>query len=220
MKFLWKISLIDIIFKHIINFDAIFFKPMELFNYKQGELEPQKGDLLISEPFLPDPNFTRTVILLCEHNSEGSFGFVLNKQANVVISQLLENISTRQDEIFIGGPVQQNMLQFIHRNEALIDGGVEIRPGIYWGGNFDQMITVLESDILPMDEIRFFVGYSGWGSGQLENELELNSWIICRNAQIEQIFDTNVDSLWKEILNAMGGKYRIISNFPVDPRLN
>ena len=82
------------------------------------------------------------------------------------------------------------------------------------------MIASLENGLLAIDEIRFFVGYSGWGAGQLEAEMALNSWIICRNARVEQILDTNVDSLWKEILNTMGGKYRIISNFPVDPRLN
>jgi putative transcriptional regulator len=192
---------------------------MELFNYKQGEMEPQKGDLLISEPFLRDPNFSRTVILLCEHNAEGSFGFVLNKPASVAIHQLLDKIN-RQDEVFIGGPVQQNMLQFIHCNNSLIEGGLEVKSGIYWGGNFEQMITCLENGLISSDEIRFFVGYSGWGVGQLDGEMALNSWIICRNAHVEQILDTNVDSLWKEILNTMGGKYRIISNFPVDPRLN
>jgi putative transcriptional regulator len=192
---------------------------MELFNYKQGEMEPQKGDLLISEPFRRDPNFSRTVILLCEHNAEGSFGFVLNKPASVAIHQLIDNIN-RQDEVFIGGPVQQNMLQFIHSNNSLIEGGLEVKAGIYWGGNFEQMIACLENGLISSDEIRFFVGYSGWGVGQLESEMALNSWIICRNAHVEQILDTNVDSLWKEILNTMGGKYRIISNFPVDPRLN
>ncbi len=193
---------------------------MELFNYTHGEMEPQKGDLLISEPFLPDPNFTRTVILLCEHNDDGSFGFVLNKPANVSLSQLMENVENRTDEVYIGGPVQQNMLQFIHRNHIMIDGGLEVRTGVYWGGNFEQMWAVLERDQLPMDAIKFFVGYSGWSSGQLKSELELNSWIVCRNVHEEQIFDTNVESLWKEVLNTMGGKYRIISNFPSDPRLN
>ena len=193
---------------------------MELFDYTNDKIEPRKGDLLISEPFLADPNFARTVILLCEHNDEGSFGFVLNKQAQIKLNELIEGVGDRQDDIYIGGPVQQNTLQFIHRNDRLIEGGSEVRDGIFWGGNFEQMLTMMESKLINPDDIKFFVGYSGWVSGQLKSELEINSWIISRNVNIEQIFDTDVNSLWKEVLNTMGGKFKIVANFPVDPRLN
>ena len=97
---------------------------------------------------------------------------------------------------------------------------VEVKEGIFWGGNFEQLLAMMESDLIDAADIKFFVGYSGWSSGQLKNELELNSWIISRNVNIEQIFNTDVESLWKEVLNTMGGKYKIVSNFPLDPRLN
>ena len=111
-------------------------------------------------------------------------------------------------------------MQFIHRNDGLIEGGSEVRDGIFWGGNFEQMLTMMESKLIKPDDIKFFVGYSGWVSGQLKSELEINSWIISRNVNIEQIFDTDVNSLWKEVLNTMGGKFKVVANFPVDPRLN
>lgn len=193
---------------------------MELFNYSYDKIEPRKGDILLSEPFLADPNFARTVIFLCEHTNEGSFGFVLNKPARVKLSELLESVKSRQDGIYVGGPVQQNTLQFIHRNDGLIEGGIEVKKGIFWGGNFEQMHTMIESNLIKGTDIKFFVGYSGWAAGQLKSELEVNSWIISRNVNIEQIFDTDVKSLWKEVLHKMGGKYKIVSNFPVDPRLN
>jgi len=193
---------------------------MELFNYANDKIEPQKGDLLISEPFLNDPNFVRTVVLLCEHNEEGSFGFVLNKPSQITIHELIEEVDERDDTVYVGGPVQQNTLQFIHRNNDLIEGGMEVSEGLYWGGNFEQMLTILDGNLIGKNEIKFFVGYSGWAAGQLKDELELNSWIIFRNVGVEKIFDTNVESLWKEVLKTMGGKYKIISNFPVDPRLN
>lgn len=193
---------------------------MELFNYSFDEIEPRKGDLLISEPFLADPNFARTVIYLCEHNEEGSFGFVLNKPAKIKLNELLEGVGDREDEIYVGGPVQQNTLQFIHKNDRLIEGGSEVKDGIFWGGNFEQMLAMMESNLIKSNDIKFFVGYSGWASGQLKSELEENAWIISRNVNIEQIFDTNVRSLWKEVLRTMGGKYKIVANFPVDPRLN
>ena len=193
---------------------------MELFNYSFDKIEPKKGDLLISEPFLPDPNFSRTVILLCEHNEDGSFGFVLNKPAKVKLNELIEGAGDRQDNIYIGGPVQQNALQFLHKNDALIEGGIEVLDGLFWGGNFEQMLAMMEGNLIKTTDIKFFVGYSGWAGGQLKGELELNSWIISRDVDIEQIFNTDVASLWKEVLNTMGGKFKIVANFPVDPRLN
>lgn len=193
---------------------------MELFDYISDKKEPNKGDLLISEPFLTDPNFLRTVILVCEHNQEGSFGFVLNKKSNLKLNELVEGVGDREDNVYIGGPVQQNMLQFIHRSVGLIDGGVEIANDIYWGGNFEQMIAMVESGLVKEKDIKFFVGYSGWGPEQLKGELELKSWIISRSVSPSQIFDTDEKKLWKEVLNTMGGKYKIVSNFPVDPRLN
>lgn len=193
---------------------------MELFNYSFDKIEPRKGDLLISEPFLTDPNFSRTVILLCEHNDEGSFGFVLNKPAKIKLNELIEGVADREDYIYIGGPVQQNTLQFIHKNDRLIEGGSEVQDGIFWGGNFEQMLAMMDSKLIAPEDIKFFVGYSGWAAGQLKSELEVNSWIISRNVKIEQIFNTDVETLWKEVLNTMGGKFKIVANFPVDPRLN
>ena len=140
--------------------------------------------------------------------------------AQVTLNELIEDAGERNDTIFVGGPVQQNTLQFVHRNKDLIEGGIEVMDGLYWGGNFEQMLTMLDSNLIGKDEIKFFVGYSGWAAGQLKGELELNSWIIFRNVSIDMIFNTNVESLWKEVLNTMGGKYKIISNFPEDPRLN
>lgn len=193
---------------------------MELFNYSTDKIEPRKGDLLISEPFLADPNFARTVIYLCEHNDEGSFGFVLNKPAKKNLNELLEGVGDRKNDIYLGGPVQQNTLQFIHKNDRLIEGGLEVKDGVFWGGNFEQMLAMIDGNLIKSDDIKYFVGYSGWAAGQLKGELEVNSWIISRNVNIEQIFDTNVKSLWKEVLHTMGGKYKIVANFPVDPRLN
>ena len=193
---------------------------MELFNYSFDKIEPRKGDLLISEPFLTDPNFSRTVILLCEHNEEGSFGFVLNKPAKIKLNELIEGVGDRDDYIYIGGPVQQNTLQFIHKNDRLIEGGSEVQDGIFWGGDFEQMLAMMDSKLIIPDDIKFFIGYSGWAAGQLRSELEVNSWIISRNVKIEQIFNTDVETLWKEVLNTMGGKFKVVANFPVDPRLN
>src|SRR6187402_72073 len=111
---------------------------MEFFKYA-NKITPEKGRLLISEPFLQDPNFDRTVVLLCEHNEEGSFGFVLNKPAIVKVSDVMDELKNFEHLIYIGGPVQQDSLHFIHRNKES-EKGTEVREGIFWGGNFENVL--------------------------------------------------------------------------------
>jgi putative transcriptional regulator len=190
---------------------------MEFFKYK-NQLKPEKGRLLISEPFLPDPNFERTVVLLCEHNEEGSFGFVINKPSILKLSEVMEDI--RQDDVvFVGGPVQQDTLHFLHRNTN-IENAVKICGDIYWGGDFENLMTHLDTAKLKPSDLRFYLGYSGWGPGQLESELEDDSWIVCNFVTDELLFDTEPTEIWKKALDSMGGRFSMYSNYPVDPRLN
>lgn len=191
----------------------------EYFKY-YNNLTPQKGDLLISEPFLPDPNFNRTVVLLCEHNDMGTFGFVLNKPSQLFMDDIMDDLSSLHMEVFVGGPVQQDTLHFIHRKPELFDNAIEVADGLYWGGEYDQLKILADSGQINKNDFKFFVGYSGWAEGQLSNELKENSWIISRNVEIEHIFDTKPERLWKLALENMGGKYKMISNYPEDPRLN
>ncbi len=186
------------------------------FNNKQS---PEKGSLLISEPFLPDPNFERTVVLMCDNNDEGSFGFVLNKPSEVMLHELLEDFGSFDQRVYVGGPVQHDTLHFIHRSPE-IEGGSELTPGLFWGGNFEQVQSLLASNQLGNEDIRFFVGYSGWGSGQLEKELSLDSWIVTPPAAAHIIFENPVEELWKSVLKQLGGRFQVYSNYPTDPRLN
>lgn len=183
-------------------------------------ISPEKGDLLISEPFLPDPNFQRTVVLICEHGEEGSFGFVLNKPSILKGSDVLEEADNFDAILHVGGPVQQDTLHFIHREPGKLEGGVDMGNDLYWGGSFEQLLLLMEAGAVEMGNFKFFVGYSGWGKGQLKEELEQNAWIVYKAATAKDVFDTQPDTLWRECLKRMGGKYKIISNYPTDPRLN
>lgn len=193
-------------------------KDTDFFKYK-NQLKPEKGRLLISEPFLPDPNFERTVVLLCEHNDEGSFGFVINKPSVLKVNEVMEDMQKLEEIVFVGGPVQQDTLHFLHRHDTL-DNAVLIREGIYWGGDFESLITKLDTTQLKASDIRFYLGYSGWGPGQLEGELEEDSWIVCDYVTDELLFDTLPEDIWKKALDNMGGRFSVYSNYPVDPRLN
>jgi putative transcriptional regulator len=177
------------------------------------------GNLLLAEPLLFDPNFQRTVVLICDHQEEqGSFGLVLNRQAELDPSQVNEH-RYLQDNLFIGGPVQQHTLHYIHKF-AEVEGAIPLRNGVYWGGDYEQLQEMFSLGRLTPSTCRFFVGYSGWGKKQLKDELKQNSWVIANPPDLSIIFDVEPQDLWKEILHRMGGRYKMLVNYPMDPTLN
>jgi putative transcriptional regulator len=182
-------------------------------------MELSQGILLLSDPFLKDPNFIRSVVLVCEHNPEGAFGLMLNRKIHFVLGDLVEQAMGIDVPVFEGGPVQPTALHFIHRKGNLIPNSVEIARDIFWGGDFDVTLELLRSGKLGAGDIRFFVGYSGWSAGQLEEELEEKSWILAQ-ARTSIIFDAPEDQIWARSLHTLGGEYAQMSNYPIDPQLN
>ena len=191
---------------------------IDFFNFKNN-LPPDKGRLLISEPFLEDPNFGRTVILLCEHNEQGTFGFVINQSANITLKEVAEVVENNDQQLYIGGPMEHNTLHFIHRFPDL-ENGVEIVNDIYWGGNFDQLLFLLDTGQANKENVKFFVGYSGWKPSQLTKEMKVNSWIVSDIQNPDLLFMQEEKQLWKKVLDDLGGTFSIYSNYPLDPRLN
>lgn len=186
---------------------------------KIGFGKPAAGKLLISEPFMFDNNFKRTVILITEHNEDGTIGFILNKKSEFVISDLFEDFPTFEASVNIGGPVQPDTLHFIHTAGNLLEGSKEIAPSVYWGGDFEILKILIRNKQVKESEIRFFVGYSGWGTNQLGLELKEKSWILS-SADKDYIFKYDTESLWKMVLKDMGKEYEMLSNFPENPHLN
>jgi putative transcriptional regulator len=182
-------------------------------------IEPAAGVLLISDPFLKDPNFMRTVVLLCEHNQEGSFGLVLNRDFDHGLHELINGLEDYPIPVYYGGPVQMDTLHFLHQLPDLIPGGHPVAENIYWGGDFDTVVELIKEQRLDMSRIRFYLGYSGWGSGQLAGELEEKSWLTVE-ATAELVFHNGPEAIWKEALKEMGGEYTQLINYPIDPQLN
>ena len=181
--------------------------------------KPAKGQVLLAEPFLNDPYFKRTVIFLCEHNDDGSFGFVLNNYINIDLEQIMENMPSFQGRISIGGPVRNSNLYYLHTLGEKISESVEIIPGVFMGGNFDILKKMLFTGDVKKDEVRFFVGYSGWSPEQLENEIQSKSWFVA-DASKDLLMNSENNDLWKTIMKSMGRKGQIIANLPEDPSLN
>lgn len=192
---------------------------IDVFSFRNSR-DPEKGDLLISEPYLPDDNFARTVILLAEHNKEGSLGFVLNKPSGMMLSQVMPDLVDVDIPLFYGGPVQRDTLHFIHNCKDTLSESVEIGDGIFWGGDFHELISLIKNNLIRESEFKFFIGYSGWAAGQLKSELKINSWIVTRNFATRQVFEQEPSMLWKNTLESLGGKYKLFASFPQDPRMN
>lgn len=188
-------------------------------NVPMPKVPPVAGLLLISGANLLDPNFSRTVILLCDHRMEGSFGLVLNQPMPLKVSDVVNGISGWDASLYRGGPVQENTLHFLHRCPDLEIGSHEVLPGVFWGGDFQELSRRLAAKRIDSKNVRFFVGYSGWGQGQLDNEIKRDSWYT-RQATTELIFDLEGANHWRNVFRTMGPEYEILTNFPDDPRLN
>ncbi|PKA99975.1 putative transcriptional regulator [Flavobacteriaceae bacterium MAR_2009_75] len=184
------------------------------------DVKPKKGKLLIAEPALTgDVSFNRSVVLLAEHNDEGSVGFILNKPLEYSINDLINEISI-PFQVYNGGPVEQDNLYFIHRVPDLIANSIEISDGIYWGGDFEKIIDLINQKTICENDIRFFLGYSGWSSLQLDQELSSKSWIVVKNDYESDIINKSADAFWKEKMLELGGNYLLWSNSPENPSLN
>jgi putative transcriptional regulator len=182
---------------------------------------PQAGELLLSEPFLQDENFSRAVILVCEHEDKiGSVGFVMNKPSILNLGDLVTELDFLKAEVFVGGPVEQNTLHFIYFGVQLMEESKPLGNDVWWGGDFSDLIQHINSGELDLNQVRFFMGYSGWSSGQLAAELSAESWIVYSDPWSQELFDNSPDQLWRSLMKSKGGDFEIQSNYPIDPRLN
>ena len=182
--------------------------------------QPRKGTLLIAEPsIIGDMSFNRSVILLADYNPEGSIGFILNKPLNFKLKDLVPETQS-EFKVHNGGPVEQDNLYFIHQVPDLIPNSIEISHGVYWGGNFEVVLTLLEDHKLNDGDIRFFLGYSGWDSKQLDDELLSNAWIVSENVHKSDLIDKCCETFWKDKMVELGGDYSLWSNAPQNPSYN
>jgi putative transcriptional regulator len=182
--------------------------------------KPEKGHLLIAEPsIIGDLSFNRAVILLADHNDLGSVGFILNKPLNYNLKDLIDG--TESDiRVFNGGPVEQDNLYFIHTSPQLIPNSIEIANGIYWGGDFQVVLDLINEGILSSNNIKFFLGYSGWDENQLDSELESKAWLVSDNTYKNAIVSKPGKTFWRDKMLEMGGDYSIWSNAPENPSYN
>lgn len=181
---------------------------------------PANGILLIAEPFLKDPSFARSVVLICKHSAEeGTFGFSLHKRSTATLDEMVPGMEGFEIPVYRGGPVQTDTLHYLHKYPEYFPDAVNVTDDIYWGGDFELLKNFIKNETINPDKIKLFLGYSGWSAGQLDTEMEENTWLTVP-ADSSLIFDTPPAEIWNASLTRLGGKYKMMVHFPTDPQLN
>lgn len=175
--------------------------------------KPEKGDLLLSKPVMGDEHFWQSVILLVENNEEGAVGFVLNKPLDIDAAYLVGGKRAKDTfDVNLGGPVENDHLYYIHTVGSRLEGSIEIYPGLWWGGNVESLVEQIDNGGITNRDIKFFIGYSGWGKEQLQEEVEQGYWLVAEANRYKPFLES--DDLWRDILRSYGNKYKVWVNFP------
>lgn len=191
-----------------------------LFQIHSNTLHPKAGDLLLSEPTMNDFYFGRSSVLLIDHNEEeGSFGIIMNKPLSVRLNEVVDEFPDFDVPVYLGGPVAENQIFFMHTLGMLIPDSFEIMEGLYWGGDTETLNSFISTGIATTEKVRFFIGYSGWSVGQLTQELSRNAWSVCKT-DAQTLFGTPVESLWTTYVSRLGKEYEIWKRFPKNPEDN
>ncbi len=193
---------------------------INIFKIETNHVSPEKGRILIAEPFLPGSYFNRAIILLVAHSDKGAVGFILNKKVDYPLKDIIGDYPEFKADVFIGGPVSTDSIYFIHSLGERIPGSIHVKDDLYWGGDFNELKKQISLGDVESDQVRFFLGYSGWDAGQLEEELDEDTWLV---SEIEQkiVMDSSKKThMWIEVVRDLGGKYSIWENFPENPSLN
>ena len=194
----------------------------KLLHIQSNKLKPKKGRVLISEPFMGDYYFGRSVVLLVEHSDEeGTFGVVMNKPTGSVLSDMAgDSLLAEYDfPVYVGGPVQTDSLFYMHTLQNLSDPGEEVLPGLFWGGDIGEIEELLKLNLATPEQIRFFLGYSGWQANQLSGELKRNSWLVSES-NINSLLRISSHKMWNHFMMRMGPTYDLWRKYPVDPMVN
>lgn len=190
----------------------------KILDVKPNIIKPSQGKVLVAEPFVGDYYFKRSVILLAEHNEEGSYGMIFNKPLYVKLNELITDFPKFDADLFLGGPVKTDSLFYIHKFQE-VDNSIKISEDLYWGGNLDNIKELIALNKLNKENIRFFIGYSGWSPKQLDTELRENSWVVTRTKS-DILLNEPPNDIWKRIVLGLGEDYAHWINFPINPDWN
>lgn len=192
---------------------------LDIFKIKTNNIAPQKGRILIAEPFLSGNYFSRSVVLLAAYGEKGAVGFILNKKVEFPINKAFPDFPDFETTVNLGGPVSTDSIYFIHKLGDKIPGSIHVIGDIYWGGDFEIIKREIRLGKITNKEIRFFLGYSGWDAGQLEDEIKEDSWLVT-DVEQEAVMMNLEEDAWFDFVKKAGARYTVWKNFPENPSFN
>ena len=190
----------------------------KILEIKPNNIKPSRGKILIAEPFTNDYYFKRSVVLLADHNNEGSYGMIFNKPLFINLNELIKDFPKIDAPLYLGGPIKTDSLFYIHKFPE-IRNCIKINDELYWGGDLSNVKNLITTNKLNRNNIRFFVGYAGWSPKQLDDELRERSWVVAR-VKTNILLEEPSDTIWNKIVLNMGNDYAHWVNFPVNPLMN
>ena len=192
----------------------------DIFKIETNHVIPTRGKVLISEPFLCDYMFGRSVVLLIDHTKDSTMGLILNKPSSLYLGDLFKELNYQKEiPIFQGGPLSNDTLFYLHTLKE-VQGSMPIRQGVYVNGDFNVIRQYIKEGNEIKGKIRFFLGYSGWGHQQLEQEIKENTWLIGKEDAYSLMNEERSSDMWRNSLAKLGNKYEMWSRFPQIPSFN
>ena len=180
----------------------------------------KKGYILVAAPsIVGDLSFHRTVVVLVDNTNETLMGFVINKKLDYSLNEVANQLK-KSFPLYYGGPVETDSLFFIYNSKVKVSGSMSICKNLNWGGDFDEIVKLINDDKISKEDIKFFLGYSGWNPNQLKNEMKDKNWEIFKNIDQDLVLSNETEGIWKNYLNSIGGEYLIWSNSPENPNHN
>jgi len=192
---------------------------LDIFKIKTNNIPPQKGRVLIAEPFLHGDYFSRSVVILTAHSNKGSVGFILNKKIDFSLQDVFIDFPAFEANVFLGGPVAADSIFYIHKLGEKLPGSINIKGNLYWGGDFEILRNLVAQQQIKPTDIYFFLGYSGWDAGQLDMEIKEDSWLVT-DIDEETVMRDATQISWSGFVKKAGTRYSIWENFPENPSFN
>ena len=197
----------------------------DIFNLNDEQPQPVRGSLLVAKPTVGDFIFKRSVIAIVDPDEgDGAMGIITNHLAGYFLCDLLPDVPTVEEvPVFLGGPMGPEMLFYMHTlGPELIPHAIDMGGGLWFGGDFEAIKDYLVMGKPVHNQIKFILGYSGWGKGQIASELERHDWAVLTDSTMRDLLmsDMEEESIWRSAVERFGDRYKLWLNMPSDPSCN
>ena len=193
----------------------------DIFHLDDLQPEPQRGALLIAKPTVDDTCFSRAAIITVNHSKRGSMGLIINKPSGLTLNEAIDGLLTDEDiPLYLGGPVNTELLFYIHTLGDIITGAKPIGNGMFVGGSYDAMKRYINSGAPVNGNVKFMLGYSGWAASQLNAEIGMHDWAVSYDVDTAVVLSNHHEDIWQQLVTRLGERYKMWKNWPSDLSMN